>query len=181
LNKVNLRDKFRKIRSNISSSRRAEAEELCFAFLMSNLPHEARVLSFASKQEEIDLWQINKLLVEEGRLLLPKVVEDHLDCYKISSLEGLILSPYSILEPDPLICKKASFDQIDVVLVPALCFDDLSSRIGYGKGHYDRLLPLLKKENPDIFSWGIGFKEQRSDVTIETDFHDQTLDQVFLF
>ena len=154
---------------------------MCFAFLMSNLPHEARVLSVASKEGEIDLGPINKLLLEEGRLLLSRVVGEHLDCYKVSSLEGLILPPYSILEPDPLLCKRASFDQIDVVLVPGLCFDDLCSRIGYGKGHYDRLLSLLRKENPDVFIWGIGFKEQRSDVTIETDFHDQTLDQVFLF
>ena len=154
---------------------------MCFAFLISNLPHEARVLSFASKEEEIDLWQINKLLLEENRLLLSKVVGDHLDCYKVSSLEGLILSPYSILEPDPSLCKKAPFDQIDVVLVAGLCFDELGGRVGYGKGHYDRLLSCLRKENPEIFIWGIGFKEQMSDVTIETDFHDQTLDQVFLF
>ena len=181
MNKKTIRDEFRKIRENISSSRRAEAAEMCYAFLVANLPHEARVLSFASKEGEIDLWPINKLLLEEGRLLLPKVVGENLECYKVSSLENLILSPLSILEPDPLVCKKVPFNQIDVVLVPGLCFDELGGRIGYGKGHYDRFLFLLKKENPEIFIWGIGFKEQGSDATIETECHDQSLDQVFLF
>jgi len=33
--------------------------------------------------------------------------------------------------------------QVDVVLVPGLCFDVTGRRLGYGRGYYDRLLPLL--------------------------------------
>jgi len=33
---------------------------------------------------------------------------------------------------------------IDVVLVPGLAFDALGNRLGYGQGHYDRLLPTLQ-------------------------------------
>lgn len=34
---------------------------------------------------------------------------------------------------------------IDLALVPGLCFDNQGTRIGYGKGYYDRLLPTLSK------------------------------------
>ena len=34
-------------------------------------------------------------------------------------------------------------EQIDLVLVPALAFDELGNRLGYGKGYYDRLLAKM--------------------------------------
>ena len=34
-------------------------------------------------------------------------------------------------------------ERIDVALVPGLCFDHGGARLGYGRGYYDRLLPLL--------------------------------------
>ncbi len=50
---------------------------------------------------------------------------------------------YGFLQPSasaPLI--EAS--EIELVLVPGLCFDSQGTRLGYGKGHYDRLLPHLR-------------------------------------
>jgi 5-formyltetrahydrofolate cyclo-ligase len=49
---------------------------------------------------------------------------------------------YGFLQPGasaPLIDTS----EIDLVLVPGLCFDRSGTRLGYGKGHYDRLLPKL--------------------------------------
>lgn len=51
----------------------------------------------------------------------------------------LIRSPYGIPEPGedcPLVEKK----DIDVVLVPALCYDRRGFRLGKGGGYYDRWL-----------------------------------------
>ncbi len=37
-------------------------------------------------------------------------------------------------------------ERIDLVLVPGLCFDERGTRLGYGLGYYDRLLPLLRSD-----------------------------------
>lgn len=44
--------------------------------------------------------------------------------------------------------------QIDMVLVPLLAFDRAGQRVGYGRGFYDRFLPLCR---PDCLRVGLSF------------------------
>lgn len=44
--------------------------------------------------------------------------------------------------------------EVDIVLVPLLCFDELGFRVGYGKGFYDR---FLKNCRPDCRKIGLSF------------------------
>lgn len=48
-----------------------------------------------------------------------------------------------MLEPDTLE-PELEPDLVDAVLVPGLVFDRFGTRLGYGAGFYDRLLPLLR-------------------------------------
>lgn len=152
--KLALRDRYRKIRLSLSESRRKEAAKDGYHTLSSHIPPKAKVLSFASKAEEIDLWQLNDELLLQGRLYLPKVCTDHFSLYAVSSKEKLICSSYSILEPDPLCSYKAELADMDIILVPGLCFDQHRQRIGYGKGHYDRMLHLLRETEHKAKIWG---------------------------
>ena len=36
--------------------------------------------------------------------------------------------------------------EIDLVIVPLLCFDKKGNRVGYGKGYYDRFLKQCRKD-----------------------------------
>lgn len=45
---------------------------------------------------------------------------------------------------------RIPLERIDVVLVPGLCFDDRGTRLGYGRGYYDRLLPRLPARVPTV-------------------------------
>ena len=42
--------------------------------------------------------------------------------------------------------------EIDAVLVPGLCFDQMGHRVGYGKGYYDKFLSQCR---PDCIKIGL--------------------------
>jgi len=175
------RENYRSIRSSLSDFRRNEASNSCFTFFSSSFTDSKKVLSFASKTEELNLWPLNDFLASRKQLVLPKVSGDSLEIYKVDSTDTLIRSYSSILEPDPALCEIASLHEIDIILVPGLCFDENFSRIGYGKGHYDRLIPLIRKSSPKVAIFGVGFKEQLSKTPLEIQSHDAPLDNIFLF
>jgi 5-formyltetrahydrofolate cyclo-ligase len=57
---------------------------------------------------------------------------------------GILEPPSDALEFDPSL--------VDVALVPGLAFDLKGTRLGYGAGYYDRLLPRLR---PGILIVGV--------------------------
>jgi 5-formyltetrahydrofolate cyclo-ligase len=64
----------------------------------------------------------------------------------------------------------------DVMLVPLLAYDARGFRLGYGKGCYDRTIPLLRQQKP-VVAIGVAYDGQRLD-RVPTDVHDVPLDQV---
>lgn len=50
---------------------------------------------------------------------------------------------YGIPEPDPEFCRRASPDEIDLVICPCAAFDSSGARLGMGGGFYDRFLTQL--------------------------------------
>lgn len=50
--------------------------------------------------------------------------------------------------------EKADPEEIDLVLVPLLCFDERGYRVGYGKGYYDRFLEQCR---PDCRKVGLSY------------------------
>ena len=52
----------------------------------------------------------------------------------------------------PAAAPEVPPEDLDVVLVPGLAFDERGQRLGYGRGYYDRLLPRLR---PDAAAVGV--------------------------
>jgi len=107
----------------------------------------ATVALFSSMPDEV---QCEPLVTEARasgkRVVLPVVVEEEPGLrFRMGWDEAReyprARSAFGIEEPteeSPLV----GFDAIDLVLVPALALADNGHRIGYGRGYYDRTLPL---------------------------------------
>lgn len=65
-------------------------------------------------------------------------------------------------------------EELDVVCVPLVAFDEAGNRLGYGGGNYDRLLVRLR---PDALVVGIAFEEQRV-AAVPCEPHDQPLPHI---
>jgi 5-formyltetrahydrofolate cyclo-ligase len=81
--------------------------------------------------------------------------------------------PWGVLQPP----GEAPALAPDVVLVPLVYADRRGSRIGHGKGHYDRALSHLRDAGP-VFTIGIAWEDQISNDAIPADPWDVPLDAI---
>ena len=176
--KEKLRTNLKKMRTQLGERRKQEASEALLCTLSNKLALYQNVLSFASFNHEIDTTLLNLYLASTNRLLLPKVGSKGLEVYKVQDPESQTeMSTLGTLEPNPKLCQKIDFEEICAVIVPGLAFDRKRHRLGYGKGHYDRLLASMPKRIP---TFGVGFKEQFFNKlpTLKT---DVSLTKLYLF
>src|ERR1700712_4230495 len=82
-------------------------------------------------------------------------------------------SPWGVLQPPP----EAEALAPDIVLVPLVLADRSGTRIGHGKGHYDRALSHLR-EGGRVSPTGLGWKTQIGEGPIPADPWDIRLDAI---
>ena len=89
----------------------------------------------------------------------------------ISSMEDVHKGTYGIAEPilDPN--KEILLQDLDVVIVPGLAFDNNNHRLGRGAGYYDRFLKTLPKH---VSTVGLAFDFQLTD-SLPIEAHDVRL------
>jgi 5-formyltetrahydrofolate cyclo-ligase len=78
--------------------------------------------------------------------------------------------PFGIMQP----AKRHPVVQPDLVLVPLIAIDRHGTRLGRGKGHYDRALVTLKKNGARLI--GVGWPLQRLTQSIPHEAWDVPLD-----
>lgn len=114
-----------------------------------------------------------ELIIERAKILgkkiaLPRVEEDRITFYELSSTKSLVRGRFGIMEPLPY--RKMS--EIDILVVPGIAFDKNGNRLGYGKGFYDRLL-LTKR----TFSIGLAYSFQLLE-NLPHNLYDKRLDAI---
>ncbi len=104
--------------------------------------HAERIFTFLSFGSELDTRPIVEAALAEGKtLIVPRVNRKtkRLDLYEITSYDGLVPGGYGILEPTEEHVRVSEND-VDLILVPGVAFDESGGRLGYGAGFYDRIL-----------------------------------------
>jgi 5-formyltetrahydrofolate cyclo-ligase len=113
-------------------------------------------------------------LHDYGRSLALPVIT-HPDVLFRRYIEGvdLVEAGFGTLGPD----VSADLLRPAIVLVPLIAFDARCNRIGWGQGHYDRVIERLLADGAPLLTIGIAFSFQKVDA-IPFEVHDQPLDMV---
>lgn len=98
----------------------------------------------------------------------------HIPTNDIATASELLSKPFQSHEASELTMRGWTLvepENLDIVVVPLVAYDDRGNRLGYGGGNYDRLLPALR---PDALVVGVAFEEQRVE-SVPCEMHDRAL------
>lgn len=106
------------------------------------------------KQNEIDNYLIiNKLqeIYSNIQIVVSRIIPSTFEMqHFLFEEENLTENHWGILEPSGENLVEIQPNQIDLVIIPLLIFDQQGNRVGYGKGFYDRFLQQCRPETIKI-------------------------------
>jgi 5-formyltetrahydrofolate cyclo-ligase len=96
---------------------------------------------------------------------------------KVEELSNWIPGKWGVPEPDPMHTSiRNGTQQLDVVLVPGIAFNEKGGRLGYGGGYYDRLYAEERRSNNRETFWiGFAFASQVVSEPLPIEPHDLRL------
>ena len=158
-----------------AEQRVAAAQAIAAHSLPIEMPKGFVVSGYAPIRSEIDPFPLMESLGQRGLILaLPVIVgrEQPLIFREWTIDTPLVRGPLGIFQPS----ADAAEVEPDIAIVPLAAFDRAGHRIGYGAGHYDRTLSLLRSKKR-IAAIGIAFAAQQIDA-VPAEPHDVRLDCV---
>ncbi len=111
------------------------------------------------QNNEVDTWLIIKTLQRDfsTNIVIPKSHEDGtMSNYLLTKETVFEENKWKIQEPARNSELFTQNSELNLVLIPLLCFDKKGYRVGYGKGYYDRFLAECR---PDVLKVGLSIFE----------------------
>lgn len=172
LEKRKIRDKIKKLRSDLTKEQVAEDSKLIYNQIIDNKIFERAevVMSYMSFQNEINTEKINEYIIScRKKLLLPKMLDREIIKAIEYTGEFKIDNSFGIKEPVGEIYNG----DIDLIIVPGMVFDREGNRIGYGRGYYDRFLRLYPKARKISLAYEFQILDR-----LEAEEHDEKIDEI---
>lgn len=142
--------------------------------ILKNVEYLHTYLPIIKNKEPNSLLVIDYLKVvwPEINLVVPKsdLKTNLMTHHLLAEGQELILNKWNIEEP--VGGRLISEQLIDVVLLPLLAFDRYGTRVGYGKGYYDKFLASCR---PDVKKVGLSIFDPIDKIT-DSEPHDVPLD-----
>ena len=149
LSKAEIRNRFARLRAEKSPEILSELSSAVASRLAaSGIFQEAKTVAlYFAVRGEADVSSVLPAMRKSGKkAFFPRVCGRGLRFFEVSDASELSPGSFSIPEPREDSAREIAPSDIDLVVVPGLCFDHSGSRIGYGKGFYDRATRGLNPE-----------------------------------
>ena len=145
--KKELRKQYLKMRRSMPKEKKESASKEIYNKLLNldAVKNAANIMCYVSFDSEPDTHAlIDRFCVNGKNLCVPlcDTKSFEITACRIEGLSALRPGAYGILEPD--IIKTQKPEEIDCIIIPGVVFGRNFHRIGYGKGYYDKFLPLAK-------------------------------------
>ena len=141
MDKTILREKYLRLRKQIDNKEEKSRIIKDRLIKLDEYLNSKKVGIYYSMDQEVDTKPIiEDLLDRKKEVYLPKVVGENMIFIKIDSLDfEKEKSSFGVTEP--ILNEKSILeDDLDLLIIPGICFDLSKNRVGYGKGFYDRYI-----------------------------------------
>lgn len=152
--KNKIRATIRNIKKTITDTEKITASDMVFSVL-TRLPEwiqAEKILMYHSLPDELSTIRL-LTEIKDKHFFLPKVISNDLEIYPYNKSK-LLIGYYNIKEPYGDILPIHP-EELDLIIVPGIAFDNEKNRLGRGKGFYDRLL-----QHTNVIKIGIGYNFQ---------------------
>jgi 5-formyltetrahydrofolate cyclo-ligase len=150
---------------------RDDLEAKLAAIVLPHLIHGRTVAGYYPLRDEISPLPILEDLASNGQAAALPWFADRDARMMFRRYPASEPSPWGVLQPP----TEAEAVSPDIVLVPLVLADRRGTRIGRGKGHYDRALAHLRESGP-VLTIGLGWEPQIVEPPIPADSWDMALD-----
>lgn len=152
-----IRQKIRHRKQHITTTEMQESAERVFEKIenMDEFKNAKKILLYWSMPDELNTHAFIVKWAKDKQILLPVVKENDMLVQPFSTKNDLKQGKFGIWEPE---IQKEYISDIDLVIVPGVAFDRYKSRLGRGKGYYDKYFVMNK-----IKKIGIGYDFQLVD------------------
>jgi 5-formyltetrahydrofolate cyclo-ligase len=180
---MNTNDEKAALREHYRQARLGNKEKVSFDKLLEipEILSSTIIASYFSYGNEPNTNEINRELLSRGKkILLPRIHGTDLEWCLWDGGISTVENRNGIFEPIGESFMK--LDQIDCVIVPALAVDSSGTRLGKGKGFYDRALVSI-----NCFTVALIYSDEFSEKLLPRDSHDvkinaaQTPEKLFRF
>jgi 5-formyltetrahydrofolate cyclo-ligase len=130
------------------------SQKICAAFVALPEYTAARtVMYYVDVRSEVRTRHYLPTALTHGkRIVVPYCVDNELELFHLTAMEELSVGMYKILEPKAelraLPERKVKAEELDLIMVPGVAFDQKGGRMGHGFGYYDRLLQHARPDAP---------------------------------
>lgn len=155
----------KKLRQELLSKRRQLNPEIhrilsaiiCQKIINSTIFKNSQTIAcYLSANNEVDLTNVIQTIWQQKKQcyipIISQSIKHHMDFIRYDASDELQCNKYGINEPYYQQTKLIKPQQLDLVLMPIVGFDDNLNRLGYGGGYYDYTFAFLHKLRQEYFT-----------------------------